>query len=476
MLSRCHPTITARAFALGTATLLATPGASLADPLRDEIEQLRSTLRSEIAALRAREQQLNQYVLRLDQRSQLLDRQLQALRATGPGRTGAAPSTPPTQSDAATATAARDRRPARREPQNAVTIAQAPAPAALPDTSQPRPTVEQSAPISGPSSNEQQAQRALEIATPVSSAGGILTPKGQVIITPSLSYDYVAQNQLGVNGFQIIPGITFGNITVNRVDQTIATAAVTGRIGITDRLELNLRVPYTYNSQTTTSTIPVGVNPTQLSTNASNSSIGDIQVGASYQINAGRDDWPIFIANLAVKSTTGVSPYDVPIYTREEPDAQFRAGLPKRTPTGTGFYSVSPSLTAIYPTAPGTLFANLLYVNNIGARQQIRSLDGGPSSPLDLTPGQSVGLTVGIGFALNERASLSLSYQQQYVFEALQNGQALRGSAYSFGSFNFGVGYELSERTRVNVNAAIGVGPNTPAARLVFEVPYRFSL
>jgi hypothetical protein len=56
----------------------------------------------------------------------------------------------------------------------------------------------------------------VETAPTLSTIGGVLTPKGQIVIDPSIEYDYWAQNQLGVNGFQIIPGITFGNIFVTR--------------------------------------------------------------------------------------------------------------------------------------------------------------------------------------------------------------------------------------------------------------------
>jgi hypothetical protein len=59
------------------------------------------------------------------------------------------------------------------------------------------------------------------------------------VINPSIQYDYQAQNQFGVNGFQIIPGITFRNVFVTRFEQNITTTAVTVRDGVTDRLELN---------------------------------------------------------------------------------------------------------------------------------------------------------------------------------------------------------------------------------------------
>lgn len=464
-----------RAAIAGGACLAPIAASAQVDSLRDEIEQMRVTLRGEMAALRQREQQLDAEVLRLDQRNQLLDRQLQTLRAAGPGQPAASARTDEELS------ARRRRRPVRRaiqEPALAAQPSESPA-AAVPvegAVGAPGQPAGQAAPITGPAPGKQAARRTLETALTLSTTGGVLTPRGQVQVDPQFGYDYTSQNQLGVNGFQIIPGITFGNIFVNRVEQNVATAGVTLRVGITDRLELNTRIPYVFNASSTTSLIPEGTNAQQLSTSAFNSNIGDIQVGASYQVNSGQNGWPIFIGNLLFKTVTGTSPYEVPIFTDNDPNGQFLRGIAKKSPTGTGFYSISPSLTVIYPTAPGTLFANVLYTNNLSSRVSLQNTSGGAPTPLDLTPGQSVGLTLGIGFALNDRASLSLSYQQQYVFTSMQDGQSIRGSAYGFGSFNFGIGYQLSERLRVNANVGIGVGPNTPAARILVEFPYFFSL
>lgn len=83
-----------RVAGLATSAFVLLIGPGRADPLRDEIEQLRTSLHQEIAALKAREQQLDQQLLRLDQRNRLLDRQLRSLRGAGAvapglaGRTG----------------------------------------------------------------------------------------------------------------------------------------------------------------------------------------------------------------------------------------------------------------------------------------------------------------------------------------------------------------------------------------------------
>ncbi|MBV8934808.1 MAG: hypothetical protein JO095_03260, partial [Alphaproteobacteria bacterium] len=201
------------------------PGPALADDTAEDLKQLRASIQKELADLKKREQKLHQEFLRLDQKSQLLDEQLRKLRAAG----AAAPVV-------ATPTPAAAAIPSRQAPTE-VAQTNAPSPAAqpAPETSAPAaspPAEGESAPITGPSAEEQQARQVVETAPTLSSVGGVLTPKGQIVIDPSIEYDYWSQNQLGVNGFQIIPGITFGNIFVTRFEQNITTAAATIRGGV----------------------------------------------------------------------------------------------------------------------------------------------------------------------------------------------------------------------------------------------------
>lgn len=461
------------ALVLGGLGLALLPGAAFADDTAEDLKQLRATIQKELADLKKREQKLHQEFLRLDQKSQLLDEQLRSLRAAGPAA-------PPGKAAAPSNGAPTPGRSAVKE------VAQTSAPAAQPGAeggtpAAPPPAGGESAPISGPSAEEQQARQVVETAPTLSTVGGVLTPKGQIVIDPSFEYDYWSQNQLGVNGFQIIPGITFGNIFVTRFEQNISTAAVTVRGGVTDRLELNAKIPYVYNAGSTSSLIPLGASAQLFSISATGASLGDMQFGASYQINSGESGWPIFVGNFLFKTVTGVSPFDVPIITApagtpaDDPN-QFLAGTPKKLATGTGFYSMQPSVTVLLPTAPGVLFANLQFVHNLARTQKIQDRNGGPPSSVNLQPGESPSITFGIGFALNDRAALTLSYQQTHVFAAYANGREITGSPYSFGTFNFGLGYQISQALRLNVSVGIGAGPNTPAAKVLFELPYKFSL
>lgn len=460
-------------------------GAVAADTGGDDLAQLKAEIQKELTTLKREEAKLHQQFLELDRKSKLLDRkselldqQLRAIRGTGAAGPAAAPDVGAPGSPATISGSPTMGSPS---PGSALEVAQAPAAAPSPapaggGQTTPPPSGGEAAPIQGPSAAQQQARQVVETAPALASSGGVLTPKGQFVVDPSIEYDYWSQNQLGVNGFQIIPGITFGNVFANRVEQNITTASATGRYGITDRWEVNVKVPFVYNTGQTISLIPEGPMAQLLSLNATGTGIGDIQFGSSYQINSGTNGWPILVANALFKTATGVSPFQVPIVTVDDPNGNFLEGQPKRLATGTGFYAVEPSLTVLLPTAPGVLFANLQDIHNLGRTVTIQSVTGGPGTSAFLQPGENPAITFGIGFSLNDRAALTFSYQQQHVFTAFENHQAIAGSPYSFGTFNFGLGYQISQSTRINLSVGIGAGPNTPVAKVLLELPYKFSL
>ncbi len=167
----------------GACLLLAAPVAGHADSTTDELQQLRTSLKQQMEQLRREQQKLNQEFLRLDKKSELLDRQLKTLRAagTGPGSTS-----PPT--DAAIVAAPSSAPAAAAESEVAQTSSPAPSGAAAqsPPSSSPASSEGSSAPIQGPSAKEQQARRVVESAPTLSNTGGVLTPKGQIVIDPSV--------------------------------------------------------------------------------------------------------------------------------------------------------------------------------------------------------------------------------------------------------------------------------------------------
>jgi len=422
-----------------------------------EAARLRAEILQQQQQIQAQQRELYLQSMRLNDQQNLLNSELQKLTGTGTGT--AADASQPTTTDTTQEAPA-------SAPGTAQT-AQAAAPAS--------PAAPSAAPISGPSPQQQEERRVLQTAHELSNTGGVLTPKGDLVVDPSIEYDYWNQNQVNIAGFSVVPGITFGNINVQRVEANYETTAVTLRYGVTNRLEVNLKIPVVYATGSTT-TQPLGPNAQVFSPGASGFNIGDIQMGASYQINAGNDGWPIFLGNVLFKTTTGTSPFDVPIYTTNDPNGTYIAGIEKTLPTGTGFYSLEPNVTMLLPTSPAVLFANILYGINFSRSVQIANIAGTAPTTATIGPGNYISGTFGVGFAVNDQTSMTFSYQQEHVWPTTENGSQLGGSSYDFGTFNFGVGFAVSKNVNVNLGAGIGVGPNNPVAKILLEVPIKFQL
>lgn len=414
----------------------------------DPLATLQASIAKQQAKLNQEEVQLEQESLELDQQQRLLDLDMAKLRGAGTSGAGetAMPAAP--ASDAATQQAASS-------------------------AASPSGTVGEQQQQQAQQNQQQQTKIILQSSTVLSNTGGVLTPKGQFVIDPSLEYDYWSQSQLALNGFTIIPGITFGNIFIARIEQNFLTAAVTARYGVTDRMEVNVKIPFVVGYGTTT-TQAVGVNAKVLSPDARNAHIGDIQLGASYQFNNGDNGWPVFVGNLLFKSATGQSPYNIPIYTVNDPNGGFLEGIGKKLPTGTGFYAVEPSITIFYPTDPGVIFGNFQYIKSFSRGFDIASPGGGAPVHANLQPGGALSATFGLGFALNDKTSMTFSYQHEHVFGSSVDSHHVPGSSYDFGTFNFGIGEMFSERTSVDLGVGIGAGPGAPVAKILIEVPMRF--
>jgi opacity protein-like surface antigen len=89
-------------------------------------------------------------------------------------------------------------------------------------------------------------------------------------------------------------------------------------------------------------------------------------------------------------------------------------------------------------------------------------------------PGDSIEIGLGMAYALNEKLSTSLSYQQRYYFKTEQNGKELADTDFNVASVNFGVNHAITER--VSVSVSVGVGLTNDAADTTVEIrlPIRF--
>ncbi|HZD26412.1 MAG TPA: transporter, partial [Alphaproteobacteria bacterium] len=246
------------------------------------------------------------------------------------------------------------------------------------------------------------------------------------------------------------------------------TAALTGRYNLTDRLQVDVKVPWVRRQDSTISR-PLSTGASQdAEFTADGSGLGDIEAGAHYQFTDGLGALPILVANVRVKSRTGKDPFEVPL----EPSGSDFAGLESELPTGNGFWAVEPSVTAIIPSDPVVFFATAGYQWNIKRTITSENVNSGASTEID--PGDAFKVGMGFGFGINERASFNLGYDHAFVFKSTQNGQDILNSDLQVGTFSTGVAYRLNKNMNMNVSLGIGVTDPAPDAQLMLRIPYKF--
>ncbi|HXI14908.1 MAG TPA: acetate kinase, partial [Chloroflexota bacterium] len=191
-----------------------------------------------------------------------------------------------------------------------------------------------------------------------------LTPPGKVVVEPSFQMAYSSSDRVALVGYTIIPALLIGLIDVRQVKTTTLTGTVAMRYGLARRWELEARVPYVYSKSDTVSRELFTGTATDNAFSSHGHGIGDVELTARYQINAGGVDKPFYIGWLRFKTRTGKDPFEVTTdcVTRCVSNTT-GTGLPLQQPTGSGFFAVQPGLTWLFPTDPAVFFGSISYLH-----------------------------------------------------------------------------------------------------------------
>lgn len=290
--------------------------------------------------------------------------------------------------------------------------------------------------------------------------GGVLTPSGTLIIEPSFQYAHSGVNRFTFRGIEILSSLAVGVFEASDTDRDSVTPALTGRLGLTNRLELELKVPYVYRDDTETAVIPT-ISDDEISRNLSGNGIGDIELALHYQLNNGQNGWPFFIANARFKTTTGDGPFDI---------ARDSDGIGRELATGSGFYSFEPSITALFPSAPAVFFANAGYlinfeddVNETFGDQMVGTVD----------PGDAVRFSFGMAYSINERAAFTLGFKNDWILKTKTeiNNATFSSDRLTIASMLLGYSYQLTNKTNINLNLEFGMTDDAPDFLLTFRIP-----
>jgi hypothetical protein len=306
---------------------------------------------------------------------------------------------------------------------------------------------------------------------------GILTPKGKYVLEPSLQYVYSSSNRVALVGYTIIPALLIGLVDVREVKRNTVTGALTTRYGLSNRLELEARLPYVYRSDATISREIFTGSAADNAFNNSGKAMGDIELAARYQLNEGGPNQPYFIGSLRFKSRTGKDPFEVvtDCVTRCIGNTT-GTGLPLSLPTGSGFYSLQPGVTWLFPSDPAVFFGGFSYTYNFKRSDVSRLVLNGEREFIGtVEPGGIFGINFGMGLALNDKSSLSMGVDLNSVGRTRQNGAPVQGSVRTqLASLLMGYSYRYSDKTSFSITVGAGLTRDTPDLSLNLRIPMSF--
>jgi len=312
-----------------------------------------------------------------------------------------------------------------------------------------------SAPSAEYDKEERLARAALDRA--LISRGGLLLPPGTVELDNGISYFNSTSDRIHINGFTIFPILVVGDIFSERSERDILLSSLTTRIGLLHDLQLDVRVPYGYQSERTVTADNKKLSKRFLG-------LSDVEVGLTKQLKRGRGLGPDLLGGIRWKSTSGPDPYE-PTSTEAT--------------LGTGFQSLQANLTAVKPSDPLVFFGSLSYTANLSATKRIQSSD--PTNPNSLTtgrvsPGDTIGFQVGTALSVNPEASLNFALDQRFTRSTSLNGKSLPGTYLSEAVFHLGTSYIYASGRAVDLGLGIGLSRGAPNFQFSVNFPLRFSL
>ena len=290
-----------------------------------------------------------------------------------------------------------------------------------------------------------------------------------------LSYAYYDRKQLLLRGLSFADAIFLGRIETDRIRSHQWTADITGRYTFNDRWQAELKIPYVYRYMEYTAKGDDANSNVTVTDSLSDSNIGDVSAAVYYRLLTETNSRPDLVWNFRVTAPTGRDPYGIPNSPNNPSNLQ---DVPAKLATGSGLWGLSTGFSAVKTVDPAILFASVDYTHYLKKSfDDVSAADG--DQPGEIQLGDSFGYGLGMAFALSERLSLSLNFNQSFNREAKQalDGDSLakvpdtNGNSATMG---MGVTWAIDDNLSMVVNWAAGLTQDAPDYVVGVRFPYRF--
>jgi hypothetical protein len=296
----------------------------------------------------------------------------------------------------------------------------------------------------------------------------------KLTVEPSFTYSYYSRKDLILRGFLALDAIFLGNLNLDRVRTNTTQLDLTTRYTLNQDWQFEIGVPYMFR-WTQYDSVGEGNSSQRYETaQVDGGGIGDMSAAVYYRINAESNDWPDWVWNLRLRAPTGKDPFGIALETSEFGNLTY----PTEVATGSGVWSASTGFSLAKTFDPAIVFFNLNY--GWTREEEFDDLSGNPGlSPGKIDLGDYLDYSLGLAFAVSERMSLAMSFNQRFYTKTKQ--QPLGGpwekiprTDTNTASLGIGATIALSENLSMVTSIGAGLTEDSPDYQISLRFPYRF--
>lgn len=337
-------------------------------------------------------------------------------------------------------------------------------------SSAPIATTSQPAPVASTEAERPRSERAADQL--LVDAGGVLLPRWTLQVEPSTDWTHISNPRVNIAGFTVFNAIVIGTIRFDSVSRDIVNTAISARMGLPHRTQIDVRLPFT--SRYDREILAVGTGDTSERINRTEH-IGDAEATVSWQPIVENGWRPAVVLRTRFRFPTGESAFEIPAICTDPTKVVGGAGPDgcpsaqttlKRAPSGGGFFAIEPGATFVWRSDPLVIFAGGAYSITPHATFPGRRINAG----------NTISFNAGLNFAVNERASLNASFSDQITPIFRVNGQRQLGTESNDARLGFGASFGITDHIALVLNSSIGLTDQAPGYTVSFSIPVTFPL
>jgi spore coat protein U-like protein len=292
-----------------------------------------------------------------------------------------------------------------------------------------------------------------------------------------ISDTYYDRRQLQLSGFLALDAIFLGNINLGETKSHQVMADLDTRYGLTDRMSIDVDVPYIYRHSNFIVGGAGGAASTLSDASVNSSDIGDVNFGLYYQFLKETNSLPDVVGSVRIKAPTGTSPFGEKLVQVDANNTNLVA--PSKLPTGTGMWNITAGVSLLKTYDPVVLFGSVSYTYNIARSFADISSVQGQTQPATVKLGDIVQFGGGVALAFSDKDSASISFTMALEPESKTRApggsyEKVPGSETTAAALNFGLNHVVNKHLTINGSVSVGMTPDTPNFVVGVRFPYTF--